>query len=32
VHSYTVPGTYNATYRLTAESGPTWTSADIVIS
>lgn len=32
VHSYTVPGTYNATYVLTTQSGPTWTSADIVIT
>ena len=32
IHSYTVPGTYNATYRLTTQSGPTWTSADIVIT
>ena len=32
VHSYTVPGTYTATYRLTSMSGPTWTSADIVIT
>jgi hypothetical protein len=32
VHNYTVVGTYNATYRLTSESGPTWTSADIVIT
>lgn len=32
VHSYTVPGNYTATYRLTEESGPTWTSQEIVIS
>jgi hypothetical protein len=32
VHSYTVAGTYNATYRLTTQSGPTWTSANIVIT
>lgn len=32
VHSYTVPGTFNATYRLTNESGPTWTSVDLVIT
>lgn len=32
VHSYTVPGTYNATYRMTDMSGPTWTSPDITIT
>lgn len=32
VHNYTVAGTFTATYRLTEESGPTWTSADIVIT
>ena len=32
VHNYTVAGTYNATYSLTEESGPVWTSADIVIT
>lgn len=32
LHSYTVAGTYNATYRLTEQSGPTWTSQDIVIT
>ena len=25
IHSYTVAGTYTATYRLTTQSGPTWT-------
>jgi len=32
VHSYTVAGTYNATYTLTGQSGPVWTSPDIVIT
>ena len=32
VHNYTVPGTFTATYTLTEESGPIWTSADIVIA
>lgn len=32
VHSYTVPGTYTATYVLTEESGPIWTSAPIIIT
>lgn len=32
IHSYTVPGTYNATYILTSQSGPVWTSGDIVIT
>jgi hypothetical protein len=32
VHSYTVPGTYTATYRMTNQSGPTWTSPVITIS
>lgn len=32
IHNYTVAGTYTATYRLTDRSGPTWTSADIVIT
>jgi hypothetical protein len=32
VHSYTVPGVYNATYTLTGQSGPVWTSADITIT
>lgn len=31
-HSYTVPGTYNATYTATTVSGPTYTSADIVVT
>lgn len=31
-HSYTVPGTYNALYKSTAYSAPTYTSADIVVS
>lgn len=31
-HNYTVPGTYNATYRSTAYSAPTYTSVDIVIT
>lgn len=32
IHNYTVVGVYNATYRLTEQSGPTWTSADINIT
>lgn len=32
IHNYTVAGVYNATYRLTSESGPTWTSPDITIT
>lgn len=32
VHSYTVPGVYNATYTLSDQSGPVWTSADITIT
>lgn len=32
VHSYTVIGDYVATYVLTAQSGPTWTSQELVIT
>lgn len=32
VHSYTVPGVYNATYTLSSQSGPVWTSANITIT
>jgi hypothetical protein len=32
IHNYTLAGTFTATYRLTEESGPTWTSADITIT
>ena len=31
-HNYTVPGTYDATYVLTGESGPTYTSVTITVS
>lgn len=31
-HTYAAPGTFNATYRPTGESSPTYTSADIVVT
>lgn len=31
-HTYTLAGTYNATYRSTGYSAPTYTSADIVVT
>jgi hypothetical protein len=31
-HNFTVPGSYEITYRLTEESGPTWTSLSVVVS
>lgn len=31
-HNFTVPGSYTITYRLTTQSGPTWTSQEVVVS
>lgn len=31
-HSFTVAGSYEITYRLTTQSGPTWTSASVVVT
>lgn len=31
-HSFTLAGSYDITYRLTTQSGPTWTSATVVVT